>query len=161
MSSRPSSGFTLIEMVIAIVVIGIGLAGVLLAIDTTVRSSADPLIRKQMLAIAEEILEEALLKPFSTTGTAPTNQETPFAQTPSRMAFDDVSDYHGYQTRGICDIAGNAIVGLGAYDLAVRVDNAELGDISILSGNARQISVTVSHSGENLTLSGFRTNYAQ
>lgn len=161
MSSRRPHGFTLIEMIIAIVIISIGLTGVLLAINTTVRSSADPLIHKQMLAIAEELLEEALLKPFATTGTAPINKETSCATTPSRMAFDDISDYHGYQTKGICDIAGNAIVGLGAYDLAVRVDNAELGDISILSGNTRQISVTVSHSGENLTLSGFRTNYAQ
>lgn len=163
MSSRREPGFTLVEMVIAIVIIGIGLAGVLLAINTTVRSSADPLIRKQMLAIAEELLEEALLKPFAVAGAAPNNlpQICDVNPIPSRIAFDDISDYHNYRTTGICAITGATIVGLTAYELAIQVSNTSLGDITLDSGNAKQINVTVTHGADHLTLTGFRTNYAQ
>ena len=43
---------TLLELVLAIAVIGIGLAGLLVAFNQAVFRSADPLVRKQMLAIA-------------------------------------------------------------------------------------------------------------
>ena len=46
-------GFSLVETAIFIAVVGIGLAGVLLAITTATRDSVDPLIRKQAVAIAE------------------------------------------------------------------------------------------------------------
>ena len=64
MSNRRDAGFSLIEMVIAIVIIGIGLAGLLSAFDINVRSGADPLVRKQMLAVAEEMLERDFAKTF-------------------------------------------------------------------------------------------------
>ena len=60
-----SSGFTLVEMIITIVVISIGLAGVLVTFQTVVKSSADPLITKQMISIAEAQMEGALLKEFA------------------------------------------------------------------------------------------------
>ena len=40
-----------------IVIVGIGLAGILGVINLTTRASADPLIQKQALAIAEAYLE--------------------------------------------------------------------------------------------------------
>jgi MSHA pilin protein MshD len=52
-------------MIVAIVILGVGLAGVLTAFSTTVKSSADPMLNKQMLAIAEGMLEEILLKPYA------------------------------------------------------------------------------------------------
>ena len=62
---RPAGGMTLIEMMIAIVVIGVGLAGVLSALGVATRSSADPVVQRQMLAIADELLEEIQLRPFA------------------------------------------------------------------------------------------------
>ena len=58
-------GLSLVEMVIAIVILGVGLAGVLLAFSTVTRGSADPVVTQQMLAIAEEMLEEIQLKPYA------------------------------------------------------------------------------------------------
>ena len=59
------SGVTLIELVMFILVVGVGVAGILLVYTNTVRYSADPVIRKQMLAVAEAMLEESALMPFT------------------------------------------------------------------------------------------------
>lgn len=57
-------GMTLIELIVFIVVISLGLAGVLSVFSVTARSSADPLLAKQALAVADSMLEEILLKDF-------------------------------------------------------------------------------------------------
>lgn len=159
MSARRVSGFTLVEMIIAIVIVSVGLAGVLAAFSTTVKASADPMIHKQMLAVAEEMLEEILLKPYAATGTAPTNSLVACgAAGADRTAFDDVSDYHNYQTASVCDIEGEAVVGLGSYAVQVTVTGASLGTPAVAA--AKRVSVTVTHSGEMLTLVGWRTDYA-
>lgn len=65
MSKRKQQGLTLIELVVFIVVVSVGLAGVLTSLDLSVKSSADPLQPKQALAIAEAALEAMLLKPYA------------------------------------------------------------------------------------------------
>ena len=62
MTKRSAQGFTLIEVIIFIVVVAAGLAGILLVSNTVVASSADPMVRKQAVAVAESMLEEILLK---------------------------------------------------------------------------------------------------
>lgn len=164
MFNRRPRGFTLVEMIIAMVIIGVGLAGVLTAFDTTVRSSADPMIRKQMLAVAEEMMEEILLKPYAVTGTAPSNALAACGDAGAvRKAFDDVSDYHGYQTTGVCDIDGDVVPGLADYNVSVTVvANAAVAvDLTGLPiGAVRTITVTVTRGGEALSLVGWRTWYA-
>ncbi|MDH4285372.1 MAG: prepilin-type N-terminal cleavage/methylation domain-containing protein, partial [Gallionellaceae bacterium] len=58
-------GISLIELIMFIVIVGIALAGVLLVMNKVTASSADPLVRKQALAIAESLLEEVELMPFT------------------------------------------------------------------------------------------------
>lgn len=64
MCSRPVSGrraqrgFTIIELVVFIVVIGVAVVGVLRVMSLTTASSADPQLRKQALVLAEGMLEE-------------------------------------------------------------------------------------------------------
>lgn len=159
---RGIRGFTLIEMVLAIVIISVGLAGVLLAFNTAVKSSADPLIDKQMLAAAEEMIEEVLLKPYAVSGTAPSNspKKCDVSPLPSREAFDDVSDYDGYQTTGVCTIEGALVTGLGGYSVKVKVEPSA-GLTGITVSNAKKVTVTVEHGAtEALTLVGWRTWYA-
>lgn len=160
MSIERQAGMTLVELVIAIVIIGVGLAGVLSAFSVVVKSSADPLIQKQALAIAEEMMEEITLKPFAVSGTAPVNVArncTSGAGTAPRTSFDDVSDYNNYETTGICNIDGDAIGGLASYGIKVAVNNTSLGGVS----NAKRITVTVFHGGRTaMQLAGWRVDYA-
>lgn len=145
-----SQGFTLPEVIIAIVVIGVGLAGLVTALNTTLRHSADPLVRKQLLAVAEELMEEIQLKPYtSATNTA--------AAGCGRVTFNDITDYHGYATTGrICDIEGNQIAALAGYSVSITVAAGTLSGVT----QARRITVTVSRGTEQVQLTGWRTDYA-
>lgn len=141
-------GLTLIELVLAIAVIGIGLAGVLTAFNQAVRGSADPMVRKQMLAVAEEVLEEIALRPYAPAANA--------APAPcARNTYNDVDDYNGYSTANFCDIDGNALPALAGYGVAVGVTTTTLSGVA-----AKRIVVTVTHGAESLTITGYRTDWA-
>lgn len=70
------SGLTLVEMVVFIVIVSVALAGVILVLNQSVRGSADPMIRKQALSIAESLLTEILQQPFSYCDPQDVNVET-------------------------------------------------------------------------------------
>lgn len=63
--ARARSGFSLIELIMFIAIVGAALAGVLSVLNVTVAASADPMVRKQMLSIAESLLDEVTSKPFT------------------------------------------------------------------------------------------------
>src|SRR3981081_2156421 len=62
---RAEHGVSLIELIVFIVVVSIGVAGVVGALSMATRASAHPMIQKQALAIAEALLEEVQLQPFT------------------------------------------------------------------------------------------------
>ncbi len=165
---RRMAGFSLIELVMAIVIVGVGLSGVLLAFSTASRNSADPLVRKQMLAVGEEMLEEILLKPY-----APASN--PLAATCARDTWNDILDYDGYDsasttcvsggaaaaTPTIYDMGGSAIATLSGYSVNVHITDVTLPASGANGVAAKKIVVTVIHgSTQSLKLTGWRTNYA-
>lgn len=146
---RQARGFTLPEALLAIVVISVGLAGLLLAFSTVARSSADPVVRKQMLAVAQTLMEEISLKPYAAAAnSAPAGC--------ARDTFNDVADFNGYSSTGICTVDGVAIAQLASYNVTATVAAGTLFGV----GAAKTINVTVSHAGETITLTGWRTDYA-
>lgn len=62
---RRQAGLSLIELIVFIVIVSTALAGVLTVFNVTTQASADPMIRKQMLAIAEALLEEVQMQPLT------------------------------------------------------------------------------------------------
>lgn len=146
---------TLIELIVAIVIIGIGLTGVLLTFTTTVRHSADPMVRKQLSAVADEMMEEILLKPFAVTAPNP-----PFAGC-ARDTYNDVRDYNGYSAVNICDIDGATV--LSEVGVSVSVSPPAASPVS-LSGVAATdqltVRVNVTRGSESYSLTGWRTCYA-
>lgn len=149
---RHTRGMTLIELIVAIVVLGVGLAGVLVAYNQAVMRSADPMVTKQMLAIGEEMMEEIALRSYAA-------QSNPAPAGCARDAADDVMDYNGYQTTtGICDIQGNAIAALASYNVSVVVTAVTLPAPTSVA--ALRIAITVTHGTQSLTLIGYRTAWA-
>ena len=148
--NQGQQGLTLIELLIAIVVLGVGLTGVLLALNVVTRGSADPLVTHQMLAIAAEMLEEIELKPFAPLANS--------AAAPcARVTYNDLADYDGYATNGqICTIDGTPIPTLAGYSVSVSVQTAPLAGVA----QAKRIVVTVTRGTATLQLVGWRTDFA-
>jgi len=175
---RCGRGLTMIELIIFMVVVSAALAGVLRVFTQATAASADPALRRQALAVAESVLEEVQLMPFTfcdgddadvdaATSTAgcvtlvdaigPETGEGRYA-TPQ---FDHVNDYHGFAMTGITDITHTAVAGLSGYNASVTVAASTLGSIDAPSGDALRITVTVTGPGStSITLDGYRSRYA-
>jgi len=169
-------GFTLIELIIFIVIVSIGIAGILSVLNLTTQHSADPMVHKQSLSIAEALMEEVSLAKF--TYCDPVND--PNAETADSVAncttmpegvgpepdntrpFDNVNDYvtaYGVQQPiGITDVNNVNIDGLAAYSATIQMTQEALGGIP--ANDALHIVIRVTHGNETLRLDGFRTRYA-
>src|SRR3989338_6196914 len=157
--SHRQRGLTLIELIVFIVIVSVALVGVMTVLNVTVKSSADPMIRKQALAIAEAILEEVMLQPFTwcdpedanvATATsyagcsvAPAAQNTATAKAGetrgTTTALDNVFDYNGAAINTSISGSGNTL-----YTANVTVAPATLNDIAAAGEAALLISVSVS-----------------
>lgn len=152
-SERSVRGFTLVEMIIAILVLGMGLAGVLVAFQQTTKGSADPLIHRQLLSVAEAYLEEVMSRPFASDLVASSNGC-------ARSGLHDVDDYASFGTQPVCPIDSTATVsGLEGYTVAIAVEALPFEGLT--ATQARRVTVTASRSdGPSIVLVGWRTHYA-
>jgi MSHA pilin protein MshD len=174
-TSASHGGFTLIELIIFIVVVSAGLAGILSVMNTTVKSSADPLVRKQSIAIAESMLEEILLKDYCDPDTIDVTLHACGAleKEATRNLYDDVDDYAGYTT-----VAGivyptdpsNTVMGLENYNISavnvVKPGDGSAAATAYASENpalyalgAKKVTVSVTSLQGTLSLTGYRANY--
>ena len=172
-------GLSLIELIVFMIVLSTALAGVLQIFVQATANSADPAIRRQALAIAQSLLEEVQLMPFTFCDGDDANVETASSIAGCASAadaigpeagegrfatpqFDHVNDYHGYtMTAGIVDITNAPVAGLSAYSASVSVAAAALNTITAASGDALRITVTVTGpGGVSLALDGYRSRHA-
>ncbi len=174
------SGTTLIELIASIVIVSIATLGLMLVISGVVGHSADPMIEQQAAAVAEAYLEEVTLADFCdpdfllpgqtcrtqcvASACASACGGSGALLEASRDLYDDICDYDGYSDAGAFDRNGNALPGLGGYNVSVTVDDSgfSLGapPLSANAGAVVRIDVTVTHAAlENaVTLSAYRTN---
>lgn len=152
-------GFTLLEVVVTIVVISIVATAVMGVFIGTAQRSADPLIQHQALAIGEAYLEEIQLKAFTDPSLAIDSGGAEAGET--RATYDDIQDYNDPSIDGaVADQNGVAITALVGYTVTVSVAAASLGAITLASGDAMRIDVSVNHAAiDPVVLSAFRVNY--
>lgn len=152
---RDTSGFSLVELVVAIVVISISLTGTLLVVDSTTRRSAYPLLERQSIAIGEAYLEEILQKNYLD----PDDGSVCPAPETSRALYDNLCDYDGLAETGARDQSGVGITGLENYRVEIAVDrSASLGGISGSSEVLRIDATVTDPLGNRVRLSSYRTN---
>jgi len=146
------TGLSLVELVIFIVIVGVGVAGILSVMNVTTQHSADPMIRKQAVAFAESLLEEVMSKNYCDPDFATCTGSVEA----SRDLYDDIADYDGKTFQGADTLVGAGVVpALAGYTGKVAVAPEAL-----VSGvPMRRITVTVTGGNESIQLSGYRANY--
>ncbi|HJV83172.1 type II secretion system protein [Noviherbaspirillum sp.] len=181
------SGISFVELIMFIVIVSVGIVGILSVMNLTTAHSSDPLVRKQAIAIAESLLEEIEMQPFSycdpddpsaaspavtqpgdcaiPEGFGPEGGET---RTDSVLPFDNVNDYvdaNGVpKAIAIVDVSDNtAIAGLSAYSATVTITQESVGSGAgaVAATESLRIDVRVTGpAGTDVTLTGYRLRYA-
>jgi MSHA pilin protein MshD len=175
---RARRGLSLIELLMFIGIVSIALAALLRVFVQSTSASADPVLRRQALAIAESLMEEVQLMPLTWCDSEDATVDTATSAAgctgaadaigpeagESRMtlpSFDHVNDYHGFTMNGITDLTGAAIPGLAVYNASVAVAADTLHSITAASGDALRITVTVTGpGGTSVVLQGYRSRHA-
>ena len=179
-------GVTLIEQIAFIIVVSVGVIALVSVMGPMIRHSADPMVSKQSVAIAEALLNEVLQQPntWCDPGDANAATATSYASCAtmaqntlgpnsgetrdgsSGAYFDNVRDYAGYTQDNVSDPAGEYAVSGYRGEIAIVEAGATFG---LASDAALAVTVTVcrtdasapSCSGrESFSLTGYRFRYA-
>ena len=162
---RIQRGFSLLEVLAAVVVMGLVFAGFVSAYATVMKHGSDAQLHGQAVAIAASYLDEILERPYRDPDDG-TLCSTPEA---NRAAFDNVCDYDGLPQNGCstvssecpavgacaCDSSGDPIDGLTAFGVSVTVTPTTLAGAGGL-----QVRVDVTHdglAGNGISLLAFRS----
>lgn len=170
-ASAHQSGFTLIELIVFIVVIGVALSGVLLAVNQATSHSADPMIQIRAAELGQTYLDEILPKKFdANTGNdgqsppcgfsagRPCSTSLGIEAGETRATYDDVDDYQGLNEAPV-DAEGNPRPGYAGYRVAVSVAYAGT-DLGLGNTAAKRITVIVTTpQGEIFPFSAYRSNF--
>lgn len=127
-------GVTLVELVISMVVAGIIIGGIWSVWATLSKRSANPMVARQTLAIAQSLIREIELQPLPGTAVA--------ASAPGRIGYASIMDYNGLTLNGIQDAEGHVIPGLEGYTATISVAPTALGGIPQNQGWWIQVTVT-------------------
>jgi MSHA pilin protein MshD len=176
-------GVTLVELIIAMVIISIAAVALLQTLGSQSVRNVDPMIQSQAQMIARQYLEEVSSKSFFD-GSADPRLASNLSRSdindsvidqsrsgsPSRIAWDNIYEYHGYSQTGLRDVSGAAIAEFSNFSVDVQVD---ISDSVAINGNANSsaadcpayfalITVTITDArGYETSLSGYRASYWQ
>ncbi len=152
MPGSRQAGTTLVELIIAMVIIGVAVAGVMQVFNVTAIASADPIVQKQLRAVAESMMDEVQRQPFSATANSA-------ASGCARDTYNDIMDYNGYTSSQICQVTGTPVTALAGMSISVAVVATSLQGIP--NADAYQITVTTQRGANSFRLTGWRSNYAR
>jgi len=158
-------GFSLLEVVAAIVILGLMFAGFVTVYATILHQSSEPQLGVQAVTVADAYLNEITSRPYRDPDTTALCGG-PEAQ---RTAFDDVCDYDALPQNGCtatsaacpalgdcaCGRDGQPIAGLPGFQVTVGVAPAALAGV-----NGLQVQVQVAHAGlagNGVILQAFRS----
>lgn len=178
---RRQRGLTMIELVLFIVIVSIGVAGILGAMSVATTKGSDPARRKQAIMIAEQLMEEVQGAGYTLCDGADPNLDTATegpggaavgCTTPEVFGpesaitrpYDNVNDYvtgsgRGFDSGGVLvNAAGQPLT--PGYTATVRMVQESFGNPAVPNFGAIKITITVSYDQESFVLDGYRTRYA-
>lgn len=172
------AGFTLVELIIFIVVVGISAVSILSVYRITAKNSVEPILRKQAQSIASSLLSEILSHAYTHCDPSDDNAEVatrveecatlPEALGPepgeSRFVapqFNNVNDYHGYTMNPVVSVSNTPLPRLKDFRASVSITPVGAVIFSLPSNDdVLQINVTVTGPGISITETGYRFKYA-
>ena len=147
---RKRRGASLVEVVTAIVVLGIALPPLAALFSEVASSSPDETYRRVALTFAESLMEEVTSKAFED----PDLPAGSFgAEEGQRASFDDVDDYDGMRNSPPRHFDGRRLDAHGGFTRSVAVENVTAADPDPITPEAdgstdfKRIQVTVTWSG--------------
>jgi MSHA pilin protein MshD len=145
-SMHRAKGFSLIELVITIVVLGIALSALSTSLFTGVGRSADPMWQSKATQLSQAYLDEMLSMRYQENsplgGGAVGNCSIAGAETgeSSRSLFDDVDDYNGL-TETATFLDGTTTSSYSGYSISIVVSCDD--HLGASSTNTKLITLTV------------------
>ncbi|MGB1091866.1 MAG: type IV pilus modification PilV family protein [Oceanobacter sp.] len=160
---RTCQGFSLIETLITIVILGVALTAISRALFDTVGHSSDPIWYSKASQVAQSYLDDALglrYQEESPVGGGSLGSCTvagPEGDEPGRVDFDDIDDYHGLtQTAEWLD--EDAVSAADQFQVSLSVF-CQAPDGSAAS-NSKRVQITVTGPGElSVVMSAFRGDF--
>lgn len=143
-------GFTLIEMVVFIVVLGVGITGTLAAIVHSTRDAADPLIHLRAAELGRSYLDEVMAVPYA--------DQNKSCSASERADFEHLECYNGLSDQPPEPATGDEETMDEVYSgwtVEVAVDNEDKWE----GADGRWVTVTVTPPGNGagpIELSAFR-----
>lgn len=161
-SSFAAKGYSLIELVITIVVIGIALSALSTSLFSAVGRNADPLWQSKATQLSQAYLDEILSMRYqedsllgggavgTCLATGPEVGET------SRSLFDDVDDYNGLnETADFLDTSTSS--NYNGYNISIAVRC--VGPTNAASNSSKLIEITITTpTNQSLVFSAFRAD---
>jgi len=144
--SQRARGATLIELVVALAIAATLVSGVWAGWQLMTRRSADPLVLRQSLAVAESLLGEIALQAAGPASGASGSD---------RSSYRSMADYDGLALNGITDVQGNAVPGLASYAARVSVQPMALQGVPQADGWWIAVRVT-GPNGVDTRLAGWK-----
>lgn len=173
-SMKRQAGFTLIETVIVIVLLGAMMAGMTVLFVKNVGESHQPYLRQRTLAVADAFMDEILGKRWDDnsplgggcvntgSGSCPAGPAAAGIGTEegARGNYDDIDDYDTITNQSPPqDSAGNPMAGYTGFSVTVTVDQPGAWN-GVPAADVKRIRVQVTSTvGETMSLTAYRVNF--
>lgn len=158
-------GFSLIEVVVATLIMGVLLVAAMQTVGNSVRAEMHTADRCQGFWLAQELMSEVLAARYVEPEETPEFGPEPLETGGTRSDFDDVDDYHNWTASPPENPDGSQIPDLADWQRTVVVEYVDANDLTTAVGidqGVKRITVTVKRNGETVAeLTGIRTDTDQ
>lgn len=171
---KQQGGFSLIETIMVVVLLGIMLAGMTVMFVENASKSHEPYLRQRALAVANAYMDEILRKRWddnSPLGGGCVNSGSAFCavgpaaagigtEEGARSNYDDIDDYNGLNDSPPQNSQGGAMTGYNGFTVAVSVTNPGSAWNGIAAADVKLIKVDVTSTNqETISISAYRVNF--